>query len=298
MENVCRVTEHLQKKSSIPDAVLTLVETVWGEYHYRDARHGFWRTYRFIGNTTSFDRVQSANQAKMAARKFGEFQKDLADLPGPRLNETIRQFHDTPARFRHFLAAIAADAHGRARECAAEIDLALSFEESAGSLVEAQRSGQVPERIIHNDTKLNNLLFDRDNGEPKCVVDLDTVMPGLVLYDFGDMVRTMTSSAAEDATDLSMATMRMEYFDALVEGYFDTAASFLTHEEVALLPLSGLVITVETGLRFLTDHLSGDEYFRVCRPGQNLERCRTQFALAASIAEQMEEMRLIINRYF
>jgi hypothetical protein len=296
MENVCRVTQHLQAKSPDSESVLNLVPTVQGEYYHRDTRGEVWRTYRFIGNAVSFDKVQSPDQARMAARKFGEFQMDLADLSGPRLNETIKGFHDTPARYRRFRAALSADAHGRAANCASEIDCALAYENTVGSL--ARHKGDLPERIIHNDTKLNNLLFDRASGEPRCVVDLDTVMPGLALYDFGDMVRTMTSPVAEDATDPSAATMRLEYFAALVEGYIDAAAEFLTDEEVNLLPLSGLVITVETGLRFLTDHLSGDGYFKVHRPGQNLERCRTQFALAASIAEQMDDMQLLIDRYF
>lgn len=298
MENVQRVTEHLRTKSPDPDSVLTLVPTKTGESCHMEADAAPWRAYQFIENTVSFDRVRDVGQARQAARKFAGFQRDLADMPGSRLNETITGFHDTPARYARFRAVLAADPHGRARECAPEIERALAFEQVAGSLIDAQRTGAVPERIIHNDTKLNNLLFDRDSGEPRCVVDLDTVMPGLVLYDFGDMVRTMTSPAAEDSTDLPAATMHLQLFEALVEGYLDAAATFLTEAEISLMPLSGLVITVETGLRFLTDHLSGDEYFKVHRPGQNLDRCRTQFALAASIAEQQDDMELVINRYF
>ena len=298
MDNICRVTDHLRGKATGVDTVLDLVPTAQGDRYHEDAHGGFWRVYRFIGNAASFDRVQSTDQARMAARKFGEFQRDLSDLPGPRLNETIAGFHDTPARYRRFRAALSADGLGRTVDCAAEIDRAFAFEKAAGSVALAQRAGDLPERIIHNDTKLDNLLFDRDSGEPRCVVDLDTVMPGLVLYDFGDMVRTMTSPAAEDAEDLSAVTMRIEYFAALVEGYLEASASFLTDKEIELLPLSGLVITVETGLRFLTDHLSGDGYFKVHRPGQNLERCRTQFALAESIVDQLDDMRLEVNRYF
>ena len=285
MDNVQRVTEHLRNKSPDPDSVLTLVPTETGEFCYLDADGGPWRCYRFVEDAVSFDRVHDVGQAKRAARKFAEFQKDLADLPGQRLNETIKGFHDTPARYRQFRAALAADAQGRAAGCASEVERALAFEEQAGMLVSAQQSGGAPERIIHN-----------DSGEPKCVVDLDTVMPGLALYDFGDMVRTMTCPAAEDAIELSAATMRMEYFAAIVEGYLDAAATFLTDSEIDLLPMSGLVITVETGLRFLTDHLSGDKYFKIHRPGQNLDRCRVQFALADSIAGRLEEMQQVTRQ--
>jgi len=170
----------------------------------------------------------------------------------------------------------------------------LAHEEAAGALAALQETGEIPQRIAHNDTKLNNVLFDEQSGKALCVIDLDTVMPGLVLHDFGDLVRTATTPTAEDETELSKIGMRMDYFKALVEGYLSTALGFLITAEIENLAISGKVITIETGLRFLTDYLSGDEYFRIHRPDQNLDRCRTQFALAASIDEQLDEMRRLV----
>jgi len=295
MENLQRVTEHLRTKARSAEDTLRLVPTVDGRSFCQEPADGCWRAYRFIENAISFDNVRDAEQARQAARSFGRFQKDLFDLPGPRLNETIKKFHNTPARYRQFHRVLAADRHGRAGACAPEIERALAFEEVAGTLVAAQIGGLLPERVIHNDMKLNNLLFDSATGEPKCVVDLDTVMPGLALYDFGDMVRTMTSLVPEDASDMPAVPMQLELFEALVEGYLAEASEFLVDAEIDLLPISGLVLTVETGLRFLTDHLSGDEYFRVRRPGQNLDRCRAQFALAESINDQLARMREIVE---
>ena len=177
-----------------------------------------------------------------------------------------------------------------------EIDRALAWEEDAGTLVALHASGQIPERIIHNDTKLNNLLFDQASGAPICVIDLDTVMPGIALYDFGDMVRTATSPTDEDTTDIASIGLRLPYYEALVEGFIGATSSFLTELEIEHLAVSGKIITVETGLRFLTDYLCGDRYFGSQRPGQNLDRCRTQFALAESIEQQYDEMQDIVKR--
>jgi thiamine kinase-like enzyme len=226
---------------------------------------------------------------------FGQFQNQVSDLPGPRLHETIRDFHNTPARYRQFHTARAVDTHDRARHCIPEIEWALAHEQTAGSLLALQEAGEIPERVTHNDTKLNNVMFDEQSGKALCVIDLDTVMPGLALYDFGDLVRSATMTAAEDETDLSKVGMRMDYYEALVDGYLSTTISFLTDVEIENLAISGRIITIETGLRFLTDYLSGDEYFRIQRPDQNLDRCRTQFALADSIDEQFDAMRLAVT---
>jgi len=293
MENISRVTEHLRSKKA---KCLALIPTVDGGHFYRSSDDEYWRTYEFVPGAVAYDSVQNTRQAKDTAAMFGGFQELLADLQGPRLSETIPDFHNTPVRYSHFHDAVREDAYDRVRRCGEEIDRALAWEEEAGTLVALHETGQIPERIIHNDTKLNNLLFDQASGEPICVVDLDTVMPGVVLYDFGDMVRTATSPTAEDTTDLSSVRLRLPYYEALVEGFVGATSDFLTEPEIKHLSISGKIITIETGLRFLTDYLCGDEYFGSQRPAQNLDRTRTQFALAASIEEQFDEMQDIVNR--
>ena len=293
MENISRVTEHLRNKNA---RCLALIPTLDGKHFCNTPDDEFWRMYEFVPGAVAYDEVLNTRQAKDAAAMFGEFQELLDDLSGPRLNETIPNFHNTPVRYGHFHDAVQDDAYDRARHCRAEIDQALAWEDEAGTLVTLLEMGEIPERITHNDTKLNNLLFDKASGQPICVIDLDTVMPGIALYDFGDMVRTTTSPTAEDTTDLSSISLRLPYFEALVDGYVGTTFDFLTDLETEHLSISGKIITVETGLRFLTDYLCGDEYFGAERPTHNLDRSRTQFALAASIEEQFDKMQNIVRR--
>jgi Ser/Thr protein kinase RdoA (MazF antagonist) len=234
-------------------------------------------------------------KAFQAAKAFGAFQALLADLPGERLVETIPNFHHTPSRYAAFEAALAKDAHGRAREAATEIAFAQARAHEVGTIVEAMARGEIPERVTHNDTKLNNVLLDNETQEGICVIDLDTVMPGSALYDFGDLVRTSTSPAAEDETDLSKVTMQLPMFEALVKGYLASAGGFLTPRERALLPFAGKLITFEIGLRFLTDWLEGDVYFKIKRPRHNLDRLRTQFKLVESIEAQLPAMQALVR---
>jgi Ser/Thr protein kinase RdoA (MazF antagonist) len=276
MENVARVTAHL----GAPKLILARD----GRPFYRNEAGQFWRMYHFIENARTFDTVESPRQAFEAARAFGRFQKSLADLPPPRLHETILDFHHTPKRFAALQQAITADRHNRAKSAAAEIAFALRHESITGALLEAN----LPERTTHNDTKFNNVLFDDTTGAAVCVIDLDTVMPGLALYDFGDMVRSTTSPAPEDERDLARVRMQWEMFEALARGYLEAAGSFLTKREKELLAFAGKLVTFEVGIRFLTDHLHGDVYFKTHRPNHNLDRCRTQFKLVESI-EQVEE---------
>jgi hypothetical protein len=294
MHNIRRITEHLESKSENARACLTLVTSHDGAPFCQDDDGEYWRAYRFIEGACTYEEVSDRGQAWEAAAAFARFQEMVSDLPGPRLHETIPDFHNTPARFVQFHAACTVDAHDRVKYCTREIEWALAHEQAAGSLLALQEAGEIPERITHNDTKLNNVMFDEQSGKALCVIDLDTVMPGLALYDFGDLVRTATMTVAEDETDLSKVSMRTDYYEALVDGYLGTAMSFLTDAEIENLAVSGQVITIETGLRFLTDYLSGDEYFRIHRPDQNLDRCRVQFALAASIDEQLAEMQRVI----
>jgi Ser/Thr protein kinase RdoA (MazF antagonist) len=302
MNNIARVTEHQRRKliaagaSEISRRALTLVPARDGKPFYRDAEGNYWRTYVFIEKATTFDAVQSAQQAFEAAKTFGQFQQMLTDLPGPRLHEPIVDFHNTAKRFHNLEKAIEADACNRAKSCQADIEFALRRKSSVGVIVDGMRNGDIPERVTHNDTKLNNVMIDDASGEGICVIDLDSVMPGSALYDFGDMVRTATSPALEDEKDLSKVTMQMPMFEALARGYLSTAGQFLTKAEKRLITFSGKLITFECGIRFLTDYLSGDTYFKVHRDGHNLDRCRTQFKLVASIEQQEDAMQEFVER--
>lgn len=303
MDNIARVTGFQQAQLAAGGAVdasrrgLTLVPGRDGQPVVRDRAGNWWRCYLFIEAATGYDVIESADQAREAARAFGEFQKLVAGLPGERLHETIPNFHHTGRRYEALQAAIEEDSHGRAAQVADLIDFAAAREDLAWSVVRLIESGDIPERVTHNDTKLNNVLIDNASGAGICVIDLDTVMPGTVLSDFGDMVRTATNSAAEDETDLALIHSRLEIFEALAEGYLSSAKDFLNETEVAHLAMSGRLLTFECGIRFLTDYLQGDRYFKIKRPDHNLDRCRAQFALVRSIEERQAEMERIVAKY-
>lgn len=294
MENVQRVTEHLHRKlAGQPDGArraLSLVPARDGRMFYQDEDGNAWRTYLFIERARTYDAVESTTQAFQAAKAFGQFQKLLADLPSPPLRETIPGFHNTPKRFAALEKAVDADAVGRVKLAQPEIEFALRNKAMTAVLLDLQQSGVLPERTTHNDTKFNNVMLDDATNEGICVIDLDTVMPGLALYDFGDMVRTTTSPALEDERDLSKVRMQLPMYEALLRGYLSTAGDFLNKAEREHLAFSGKLITFEIGLRFLTDYLSGDVYFKVHRDGHNLDRCRTQFKLVESIVQQQSQM--------
>lgn len=295
MENIQRVTTHLGAKVlGEPDAsrrVLTLIPACDGKACYRDEQGNYWRVYVYIERARTFDVVESPRQAFEAAKAFGSFQKLLADLPAPRLHDTIPDFHNTPRRLVQLENAIAADIANKAQIAKAEITFALNHKAITGVLLDAK----LPERVTHNDTKFNNVMLDDTTGEGICVIDLDTVMPGLALYDFGDMVRTTTSPAKEDERDLSRVMLQFPMFEALVRGYLASVSGFLTPAEKRLLAFSGKLITFEIGLRFLADFLAGDTYFKVHREHHNLDRCRTQFKLVESIEQQEERMNKLVE---
>jgi hypothetical protein len=295
MDNISRVTTHLQDRlAGHPDAARRALRLIParddGAPVHRDGDGNWWRMYDFIVDAHTHDVIDSPEQAYQAAYAFGLFQRQLADLPGGRLHETIPNFHHTPARFANFARALAEDPRGRACEARAEIAFALAHEPLAGVLLDLNARGEIPERVTHNDTKINNVMLDDTTGEGICVIDLDTVMPGLALYDFGDLVRTSTSPAAEDETDLAKVVMQMPMYEALVVGYLKACGDILTPAEKAHLAFSGKLITLEIGVRFLTDFLQGDVYFKTKRPCHNLDRCRTQFALVADIERQEKAM--------
>lgn len=295
MENVSRVTAHLAAKvagqADSSRRVLTLIPARSGAAYHQDELGNVWRVYIFVENARGYDAVENPAQALSAAKAFGQFQKLLADLPAPRLNDTIPDFHHTPKRFAALEKVIAADAVNRAQTAKVEIEFALRHKEICSVLLDAK----LKERVTHNDTKFNNVLLDDTTGEGICVIDLDTVMPGFVAYDFGDMVRTTTSPVKEDERDLSKVTMQFPMFEALARGYLSSAGEFLTPAETKLLPFGGKLITFEIGLRFLTDYLAGDVYFKVHREGHNLDRCRTQFKLVESIEQQEDLMNQLID---
>jgi aminoglycoside phosphotransferase (APT) family kinase protein len=272
-----------------------VIPTRSGQSHYRSPDGEYWRTFVFIEGVQTFEAVQSPDQALQAGRAFGEFQSMLVDLPDGRLNETIPGFHNTRQRFTALQQAIQKDHFNRAQAAKSEIEFALKHEPLVDVILDAMAKKKIPERITHNDTKFNNVMLDTVTGEAKCVVDLDTVMPGCALYDFGDMVRTTTSPTLEDEQDLSKVKMQMPMFKKLAEGYLATAGRFLTRAEKALIAFSGKLITFEIGIRFLTDHLSGDTYFRIHRPDHNLDRCRTQFKLVESIERQEKLMQKYVD---
>jgi len=302
MRNLVRVSAHLRRRlegralSQITRRCLTVVPTRSGDSYYVDKAGEFWRTFVFIEGVQTLEAVQSAAQAYQAGRAFGEFQNLLVDLPGARLRETILNFHHTRRRFRALQDAIQKDHINRAQLAGPEIEFALKHEKIVDVILDAMAKGRIPERITHNDTKFNNVMLDVVTGEAMCVVDLDTVMPGCALYDFGDMVRTTTSPTLEDERDLPKIKMHMPIFEQLAEGYLSAAGEFLTKAERSLLAFSGKLITFEIGIRFLTDFLSGDTYFRIHRPGHNLDRCRTQFKLVESIEQQEDDMQRLVDR--
>lgn len=299
MDNIMRVTRFAQGQSGaaadVTRRTLTVIPAKDGLPYVRDQQGAYWRAYVFVEDTCSYDEVETPAQAFQTARAFGRFQQVVADLGGTRLHEVIPGFHDTPRRMADLEKAVTEDACGRASGCMADVDFALSRKAEAGLLIDMLRAGSLPERITHNDTKINNVLFDCRNGAGICVIDLDTVMPGLVHYDFGDMVRTATSTAAEDEVDLSRVVVRFDLFEALLRGYLESASGFLTPDEKELLPFGGKLITLEIGVRFLTDYLQGDVYFKTSRSGQNLDRCRNQFQRVRSIEAQYEQMQRLVR---
>jgi Ser/Thr protein kinase RdoA (MazF antagonist) len=295
MENIERVTSHLAAQMAADperDRHVAILIPAWdGRNWHVDPEGETWRAYRFVDRARTYETPESTQLAFQAARAFGRFQHQLAGLPPPRLHETIPDFHHTPKRFAALRQAIDADVCNRAMLAKPEIAFALAHESITGVLL----SAGLPERITHNDTKLNNVLFDESSGEGICVIDLDTVMPGLALYDFGDMVRTTTSPAAEDERDLAKVAMQFPLFESLLRGYLSAAEESLSQAEKKLLAFSGKLITFEVGIRFLADYLSGDTYFKIHREGHNLDRCRTQFKLVESIELQEEEMNRLVE---
>jgi Ser/Thr protein kinase RdoA (MazF antagonist) len=301
MRNILRVTEHVRRKleaRGIPDIarrVLQVQRTPDGASFFVEGSRAY-RAFALIEGTEAFDVVTRADQPRGAGRAFGEFVALLEDLPGGPLIETIPGFHDTPARFEALRAAFRTDALGRGSELQAERAEIEAQAELAQYCARASARGDIALQTVHNDTKLSNLLFDASTHEPLCVVDLDTVMPGYALYDFGDLVRTTACLVAEDARDVSKLEIRLDYVEELARGYLTEQRRRLTAAELEALAFGPSLICLELGMRFLTDHLLGDTYFAIERPGHNLDRARTQLALVRELTTRSSELRACIER--
>ncbi|MCI6528490.1 MAG: aminoglycoside phosphotransferase family protein [Clostridiales bacterium] len=292
MENITAVTEFLRTKTDDPRSVLTLVRTHEGA-SYLHAQEGYWRVYNFVEDTLCLQLPETDEDFYQSAVSFGTFQQLLAEFPAAQLHETIPNFHNTPDRYRAFLDVLDRDPMRRAAQVQPEIEFALARQSEMAALQNALTVGELPLRVTHNDTKLNNVLLDAKTRKALCVIDLDTVMPGSSLYDFGDSIRFGAATAAEDERDLSKMELSLERFRAFTRGYI-RACPNLTQKEVELLPLGAKVMTMECGVRFLTDYLDGDHYFAVHRAGQNLDRARTQFKLAADMEKKWSDMQKIV----
>ncbi|MCF2682247.1 phosphotransferase enzyme family protein [Faecalicatena contorta] len=302
MENIEGVTSFLRKKiienGGDPEReTLNIIPTVDGKPYYVDSCGDYWRSYKFITNATSYDKVENPKHFYESGVAFGKFQCLLADYPADTLHEIIEGFHDTRARFAVFKKAVEEDVMGRAASVQKEIQFVLDREDVANYFAELMDRGELPLRVTHNDTKLNNIMIDDKTGKGICVIDLDTVMPGLAMNDFGDSIRFGASTAAEDERDLDKVSCDMELFEIYTKGFIEGCNGQLTEREIELLPMGAKVMTYECGMRFLTDYLQGDTYFKIHWEGHNLDRCRTQFKLVEDMENKWYTMQEIIKIY-
>lgn len=295
MENITAVTQYLRESQSEPRRVLTLVPTTDG-FSFLHCGESFWRVYDFVEDSICLQAPECADDFYQSAVAFGQFQQQLKDFPAATLHEVLPNFHNTQDRYRIFRQVLEADPMGRAKEVAPEIDFALSREQEASALLDLLQAGKLPLRVTHNDTKLNNVMLDASSRSPLCVIDLDTVMPGLSAYDFGDSIRFGAATAPEDEQDLSKMEMDLSLFETYTRGFLQ-ACPGLTPLEKQMLPTGAKLMTLECGVRFLTDYLDGDHYFATHRPGHNLDRCRTQFKLVADMEAKWHLMQKIVNSY-
>ena len=302
MENYVGVTKFIRKKIEEMGGdplreVLNAIHTKDGKSFTIDEEGQYWRLLVYVTESMSYDKVERPEQFYESAVSFGDFQYMLRDYPAHTLHETIVNFHNTPDRYRQLMEAIEGDAKGRLAEVSAEVEFAKARCEFAATLENAHKEGRLPLRVTHNDTKLNNILFDTNTGRPLCVVDLDTIMPGYSVNDFGDSIRFGATTALEDETDLSKVNFDISLYELYVKGFIEGAKGGLTEGELEMLPIGAIMMTFECGMRFLADYLNGDTYFRIHRPSHNLDRCRNQFKLVADMEAHLDEMRAIVKKY-
>lgn len=301
MENVKGVTTFLRRQilenHGDPDReTLNLIPTKDGEDYYRDGQGGFWRMYIFIAGATCYNLVEKPEDFYQSGKAFGRFQCLLADFPASELTETIPNFHHTPARFRVFQQAVEEDVRGRASQAEAEIRFIRARENEMGLALRLHQEGKLPLRVSHNDTKLNNIMIDDVTGQALCIIDLDTIMPGFSIFDYGDSIRFGANTAEEDEKDLSKVSLSLPLFDIYTKGFLEGCNGRLTRQEIELLPYGAKMMTLECGMRFLTDYLQGDVYFHISRERHNLDRCRTQLALVADMERKWTQMQAIVEK--
>ena len=302
MENYVGVTKFIRKKIEEMGGdplreVLNAIPTKEGKPYHLDEEGQYWRLLVYVTDSIGYDKVERPEQFYDSAVSFGDFQYMLRDYPAETLHETIVNFHNTPDRYRQLMEAIENNAAGRLSEVSAEVEFAKARKEFAATLENAHKEGRLPLRVTHNDTKLNNILFDTNNGQALCVIDLDTIMPGYSVNDFGDSIRFGATTALEDETDLSKVNFDISLYELYVKGFVEGAKGGLTEGELEMLPIGAIMMTFECGMRFLADYLNGDTYFRIHRPSHNLDRCRNQFKLVADMESQLDQMRAIVKKY-
>ena len=302
MENIVGVTSFLRERiienGGDPEReTLNVILTRDEKTYFVDSEGDYWRCYKFIEDATSFDQVENPEDFYQSAVSFGNFQRLLADYPAETLHETIKGFHDTKARYEVFQKAVADDVCGRADSVKEEIEFYLSHKHIAEVFGDMLEKGELPLRVTHNDTKLNNIMIDNETHKGICVIDLDTVMPGLAMNDFGDSIRFGASTAAEDEKDLGKVWCDMDLFDIYTKGFIEGCGGRLTEKEIEMLPMGAMVMTYECGMRFLTDHLQGDTYFKIHRENHNLDRARTQMKLVQDMEAKWETMNEIVKSH-
>ena len=302
MENIFGVTEYLrdvirQEGGDLDRETLSYIKTKSGDAYFEDDQGQPWRCLNYVSNSVCYQFVERPEQFYQSAKSFGHFLKQLGDYPAESLHETIPQFHDTVKRYNDFAASVTKDVKNRARLCRPEIEFALARKEDAGVLMKQLAEGLLPLRVTHNDTKLNNILFDQETGKGLCIIDLDTIMPGLAANDFGDSIRFGASTAEEDEQDLDKVHFDINLYELYVKGYLEMAKDVLTPTEIDSLPWGARLMTYECGIRFLMDYLQGDVYFKTAYPEHNLVRARTQFRLVKEMEEQFDQMYEILKKY-
>lgn len=302
MENIVNVTSFLfdkiKKNGGDPyRETLNVIPAKDGKAYFVDVEEDYWRSFVFITDAASYDAVERIEDFYQSAVAFGKFQCLLSDFPAETLHETIVDFHNTKVRLETFKKAVAEDIAGRAASVQKEIQFVLDRASDASIFTDLIERGELPLRVTHNDTKLNNIMIDNVSHKGICVIDLDTTMPGLAMYDFGDSIRFGASTGAEDEKDLSKISCSMALFEAYVKGFIEGCDGKLTDREIQLLPLGAKIMTYECGMRFLTDYLQNDIYFKISRPEHNLDRCRTQFKLVADMESKWDEMNAIVKKY-